>query len=175
MPRQRGTVLQIAHVVRDLEKAVAHWTDTLGAGPFYVARFRVDDHLYRGRVGGFDATIAVGYLGDTIIELICSNNAEPSVFNEVLERRGEGLHHYWLAADDLNAEMARYEAAGCPMIAYGDIPGVTRSAMMDTSALLGCYVELQEIAPGIQAVLAQMQAAHANWDGSDPVRPYPGL
>jgi len=30
-------------------------------------------------------------MGDTNIELICSNNGEPSVFNEVLERRGEGL------------------------------------------------------------------------------------
>jgi hypothetical protein len=168
----RGSVLQVAHVVRDLDKAMAHWTQSLGAGPFFVAHFKLDGQQYRGKPASLDARIAIGYLGSTNIELVQTNDDAPSVFNEVLTSRGEGLHHYWLAADDLDTEIARYQAAGCPMIGYGEAPGFTRGAFMDTSAILGCYVELQVVTPQI---LRDMQAVHRAWDGSNPVRPYPSL
>lgn len=173
--RPKGTVMQVAHVVRDLDRAMAHWTRTFGAGPFYVADFKLDGQMYRGKPAPFDATIAIGYLGGTNIELVHSNNADPSVFNEVLLTRGEGLHHYWLATEDLEAEMAAYAAAGCPTIAYSEVPGFCDSAMIDTSATLGCFVELQILTPRVWEILEEMQATHAGWDGSDPVRPYPSL
>ncbi|MFD1961471.1 hypothetical protein ACFSHP_24900 [Novosphingobium panipatense] len=35
MSRIYGRIFQIAYVVPDLDQAVAHWTGTMGVGPFY--------------------------------------------------------------------------------------------------------------------------------------------
>lgn len=170
-----GSVLQVCHVVRDLEAAIGHWTGTLGAGPFYVHRFQIDGQIYRRQPASLDATIAIGYLGQTNIELAMPMDDSPSVFNDLLLTRGPGLHHFWLAADDMDAEIARLESVGCPMIGYGETPGFTRSAMMDTSAVLGCFTEIQVCTPRVWEILGEMQKTHATWDRSDPIRPYPAL
>jgi hypothetical protein len=169
----RGTLLQVAHVVRDLDAAVARWVHDFGAGPFFVAQFNFGEQVYRGQAARVHVTVALGCLGSTLIELARPDDSEPSIFNEVLERRGEGLHHYWLHCDDFDGEIARYTAAGCPLVAHGPIPGIGRGAYMDTTTLLGCYVELLELRPELWRVLDTIRAAHLNWDGSEPMRAYP--
>jgi hypothetical protein len=172
-PAPNGSVLQVAYVVRDLEAAIAEWTGKLGAGPFHVMHLQLADQTFRGQPASINAKIAIGYLGQTNIELIQPMDELPSAYTEQLQTRGPGLNHYWLAADDMDAEIARLEASGFPMIAYSDISGLSRSAMIDTSATLGCLTEIQELPPRIWEILGEMQAAHESWDGSDPIRPYP--
>lgn len=168
-----GTVLQVAHVVRDLDAAIMEWVTKLGAGPFHVHHFQLDGQFHRGQPASVNARIAIGYLGATNIELVQPMDDLPSAYNEQLQTRGPGLNHYWLAADDMDAEIARLAAAGFPMISYGEVPGFSRSALVDTTATLGCLTEIQELPPRIWEILGEMQATHATWDGSDPIRPYP--
>ena len=170
-----GLVLQVAHVVRNLDTAIARWVDGLGAGPFLKEVFRFEDHVYRGAPAVTDVTVAVGALGDTLIELVCPNNTQPSIFNEVLTARGEGLHHYWMACADLDAQAARFAAAGYPQIGGGAMRPIGRCAYIDTTRLLGCFVELIDMRPAGWDMLSQIKAAHAGWDKSDPVRPYPQI
>lgn len=171
----RGTLMQVAHVVRNIPSAVPRWVEGFGAGPFFVAPFRFDDHMFRGQRVSTNMTAAIGCLGSTIIELAQPNDALPSIFNEVLLERGEGLHHYWLKSDDLNVEIARYQQAGCELIGYGDMPGVGRGAYIDTSKQLGCFVELLELTPKIWDILDFVRDAHQRWDGRDAIRPYPSF
>ena len=170
-----GTVLQVAHVVRNVESSIERWVKTFEAGPFFVAPFVFDGQSYRGQPAKTNITAAIGCMGTTIIELAQPNDASPSIFNEVLQQRGEGLHHYWLHAHDFDGEIKRYQALGCPLIGYGDLPGIGRGAFVDTSAHLGCFVELLDLVPKMWDILEHVLEAHQHWDGRDPIRQYPSF
>src|SRR3546814_2647093 len=44
-----GSVIELCHVVVDMDKAIQHWTTIMGAGPFYVGEMRFEEgHRYRG-------------------------------------------------------------------------------------------------------------------------------
>lgn len=170
-----GTVLQVAHVVRDIEASVHDWVRTQGAGPFFGAQMQFDGHTYRGQPHRVNLHIAVGCLGSTIIELAQPADDAPSLFSEVLAQRGPGLHHYWIHSNDFDATLARYAQSGCPYVGGGPLPGIGRGAYVDTTSLLGCFVELLEMNDRIWEFLEQFRTAHQGWRGERPLRPYPAL
>ena len=67
-----GDIRQIGIVVRDIEKAMAHWVDVCGIGPwFYVDKLPITTFRYRGRVvDDFHISVALANSGDTQLELI---------------------------------------------------------------------------------------------------------
>jgi catechol 2,3-dioxygenase-like lactoylglutathione lyase family enzyme len=172
-----GGIAQVCYVVRDLERAVKTWTELYRAGPFYVADFRLEEgQQYRGRPTVLDVRVAVGYCGSLNIELLQPRHPAPSIFHEILDTRGEGIHHFWLRGTDLDAEIARFAALGCPVVAGGEVAGFGRSYFVDTLSLLGVFTELQELRDAVYLALEGMHRAHVQWDGkTDPVRPYPQL
>ena len=49
MSQKFGEMRQIAFVVRDIDKAMKYWTQTLGVGPFFVKRqIEFNNYIYRG-------------------------------------------------------------------------------------------------------------------------------
>jgi catechol 2,3-dioxygenase-like lactoylglutathione lyase family enzyme len=170
-------IAQVCYVVRDLDRALKMWTEVYRAGPFYVADFRLDEgQRYRGKPTALDVRIAVGYSGSLNIELLQPRRPGPSIFHEILDTRGEGIHHFWMRCANLDAEIARFEARGCPVVAGGEVAGFGRSYFVDTLSVLGVFTELQELHEAVWVVLEGMHQAHLNWDGkTDPVRPYPQL
>ena len=90
-------VQQIAWVTRDLEKSMQTWIDVLRIGPWRVFRF-TDRNVRNLRVGGhrvdepFEFRIAITHVGSMEIELIQPIRG-PMIYEEYLQRRGEGLHH----------------------------------------------------------------------------------
>lgn len=176
LPPAEG-IAQVCYVVRDLERALKTWTEVYRAGPFYVGDFRQDEgQHYRGRPTTLDVRVAIGYSGSLNIELLEPRRPGPSIFHEILDTRGEGIHHFWLRAANLDAEIARFEAMGCPVIAGGEVPGFGRSCFVDTLSMLGVFTELQELRDAVLVALEGMHRAHLNWDGkTNPVRPYPQL
>ena len=171
----RGTVLQVCHVVHDIEKHVNTWVRTFGAGPFFRATFQIDGHTYRGQPHRVNLHVAVGCVGSTIVELSQPADDAPSLFREVLESRGEGLHHYWIQAPSFDDEIARYAAAGCEYVGGGDLPRMGRGAFVDTTRTLGCFTEPLELNHMGWSLLDQMHVAHLTWDGLDRIRPYPAF
>lgn len=170
-------IAQVCYVVRDLDRAIDTWTRIFRAGPFYVADFKLDQgQFYRGRPTTLDVRVAVGYSGSLNIELLQPRHRAPSVFHEILDSRGEGIHHFWWRCDDLDAEIARFAALGFPVIAGGLVPGIGRSYFVDTLSSLGVFTELQELSNAVYIALDQMHREHLRWDGqTQPVRPYPRL
>jgi len=170
-------IAQVCYVVRDLDRAIATWIKMYRAGPFYVADFKQDtDQYYRGKPTTLDVRVAIGYSSSLNIELLQPNRPGPSVYHEILDSRGEGIHHFWRHCADVHAEIARLEALGCPVVSSSFVPGVTRSYFVDTTAILGVFTELQELSDPVYAALDEMHRAHLSWDGkTDPVRPYPAL
>jgi len=172
MSQPDGQVIQIASVVNDLDQALEHWTQTLGVGPFFVLdNLEVIDPVYRGKPSRFDATIALGYSGSVCIELIKQNDDAPSVFKEFLESNPNGGFHHWaVGVEDLESEVARYQARGHDVAFSGRVAVGDAFAYMDTSRELGGMIELIKLTPVVRELFTGLEMAAVGWDGSDPVR-----
>lgn len=100
-----GPLRQNGYVVADLDAALAHWTDVLGIGPWYVlAPLPVEDFSYRGTPGSIDMSIALCQQGTLQLELIAQHDDTPSVYRDFLELNGGrgGLHHLAFWPDDMD-------------------------------------------------------------------------
>jgi hypothetical protein len=98
MSRTFGNIRQNGYVVRDIEKAMTHWADVMGVGPwFYIQDVKTDWFSHRGVASDVRMSIALANSGDLQIELIQQRNDAPSLYKEFLDAGHEGLQHvaYW--------------------------------------------------------------------------------
>ena len=87
--------IQIALVVRDVEKAAKEWAEL-----FNVPVPEIKDHsnhnnpdvTYRGKVADYGMRMAVISAGSWVVELSQPTGGE-STFQEFLDKHGEGVHH----------------------------------------------------------------------------------
>jgi hypothetical protein len=157
-----GSVYHSGFVVRDLQAAMRSWADQAGFGPFFLfENFAFVQPIYRGRPArGPAVTLAFAYSGDTLLELIQPLDQIPSVYRE----REPGLHHLGIATSSLDEGLAPYVEAGLEIAFRGGFAFGGGCAYIDTTRTLGVMLELVEIAPPIEGMLAQMKSAHASWD-----------
>lgn len=177
MSRLFGPVFQIAYVVEDMEKALAHWTGTMGVGPFF--RFplplafdwlNLDEQPASGQTrDGVLGGVAVAYSGETMIELI-TPGPTPSTYSRFLEQGRTGVHHLGTVATDYEAQMAAARAAGVPVVMEGELP-LSRFAYLETDTLWpGSMVEIIDMRPPMVELFDTIKAAARGWDGQAPVR-----
>ncbi len=138
---------QIAFVVRDLTAAQTFFTahmGNMGSPRFYVIEdVQIDEQTYRGKPGNFRLHIALAYTGETQIELIQPLSGD-SIYQEFLNKKGEGLHHLGFIVDDYDKAVSDLTGNGYPVIQSGRIgrnSGV-RFAYMDTEATIGSIMEI---------------------------------
>lgn len=173
-------VTEICYVTHDMHGAMSRWAEGLRAGPFYTMTMPVGfgARTYRGRPATDSFSAALGFCGTTLLEFIQPLDDEPSVFREVLDRRGDmAVHHIFpniqqMDAAQFDLEDARYRRAGYVPALVADIPGLGRNVLYDASGQLGVFVELLEVSPAMYAGLEKMFAAHRHWDGQRPVRDF---
>ena len=174
MSRLFGPIFQAAYVVDDFEAAVAHWTGTIGVGPFFlfptplpfewleIRGERTQDHDILSACG-------LAYSGDTLIEIIAPGSA-PSIYREFLGSGRRGLHHVGTVADDYDAQMAAARASGITAAMEGVLP-ISRFAYLDTDLLFpGTMVEIIEMSEDMRALFGTIKQASVGWDGKDPLR-----
>ena len=166
-----GTVLELCQVVRDLDRALDHWTRILGAGPFFVFDVpALPGQIYRGKPTQVAMKVAFGFSGGLLIELLQQTSEGESVFTEMLDSKGEGYHHVMLRMP-FDKGMERLSGEGYSLAFSGAMPAGERFALFDTRAANGGYVELMELSAAMEASLGRMHAAHLAWDGATrPVR-----
>jgi len=108
-----GPIMQLAYVPRDLDAAIAFWTRTMGAGPFFrLAHIAYKAATYRGQPSDVDFSVLIGYWGDMQIELIEQHNDAPSIYSAWTDAGQEGLHHVCLVVDDIGNARAVCATAG---------------------------------------------------------------
>ncbi len=168
-----GALVQLAYVVADIDAAVARWLATTAAGPFFRARFDLAGQFYRGGQAESAIEVALAYRDDVLIELIQPADNGPSIYAEVMRARGPGMHHVMLATADIDAEVARHEAADNALVGSGQVPGFGRAVFVDTLSELGHFVEYGVWTRPVLEAIDGFRAAHRGWNGSEPVRPYP--
>ncbi|MFA7440211.1 MAG: VOC family protein [Sphingomonadaceae bacterium] len=162
--------VQSAWIVRDLPKAMDHWTRTYGVGPFFViAHAQIEGLRYRGQPSGMDYSGALAFRGAMMIELIQQHDSSPSVYNEAGNQADQFFHHICALTNDFEEHYDRFTKNNVVAAMEGRF-GSTRFAYFDTGPTIGCMTELVEETVEIRSVFQLIADANANWDGRDPVR-----
>lgn len=149
-PVRLGSIDQIAVVVRDLDAAMARYVRDLGIGPWDVYTYgpnRLWKMTYRGVEQPYSMKLALAQVGPTMYELIQPLDEGSNIYQEFLDDRGEGLHHFGCFVSDIDAAIADMEALGFPLLQSGRGFGVDLDgayAYFDTEAAFGCIVEAIE-------------------------------
>lgn len=173
MSRLHGGAFQICYLVEALEPALAYWTGTLGIGPFFVLPPRRFEWLsYGGRPAedhAINAGLALGYSGDTQIELIVPGPA-PSPYRDFLAAGGRGVHHLGFASRNFERQRSAAIGNGLRVVLEG-ASSLARFAYLEGDpGYPGTLIELIEMSDTIESVFARIKAASIGWDGRDPVR-----
>jgi len=175
MSRAFGPIFQIAYVVADIDSAIAHWTQVMGVGPFFLFPLPLPfDWLeVRGERVASDAdmfrNVALAYSGDTMIELIQPGSA-PSTYREFLDAGGRGVHHLGTFTEDYDGQMAAARSAGVGVAMEGKLP-LSRFAYLNTDLLFpGTMVEIIEPTVAMLELFDRVKATAKGWDGTDPMR-----
>ena len=116
-----GDVMQVAMVVRNLDAAMKRHWDDFGVGPWDIYTFdpsKVRDYTCRGKPATYSCLIAVAWRGEIQLELMQPLTGR-SIYDEHLERRGEGLHHIKMYYADCKKAVADFTRRGYPVIQSG--------------------------------------------------------
>lgn len=163
-------IMQIAYVVEDIDRAVDDWT-RLGIGPFFLRRHvEYSEFVYQGKPSLPDVSLAFAFSGETQIELVQQHDDAPSAFHDFRRERGYGMQHLGIVSHDIDRDVRHLAKAGIlPVQSSRNARGI-EAILFNADALGGGMLELVGATPVLLDSFAQMKAAAANWDGSDPRR-----
>ncbi|NKB35563.1 MAG: VOC family protein [Gammaproteobacteria bacterium] len=166
-----NSIGQIAYITEDMDASLKHWTEALGVGPFFLLNSsEIEDLTYRGEATELDITAALAYNGHMCVEIIQQHDDVPSVYSEIMAKRGPGFHHWGYMTDRFEEDMTRFQSMGYPLAFAGEVKVGGKFAYMDSYDALGGMIELIDFPEKVKQLFEGLQAAAVDWDGSDPVR-----
>jgi catechol 2,3-dioxygenase-like lactoylglutathione lyase family enzyme len=140
-----NVICQIALVVRDIARTAGAYAELFGMDVPEIRETAAEDVTgvrYRGRPTPGRARLAFFRMGSLSLELIEPVDG-PSVWQEFLDEKGEGVHHIAFVVEGIGGEIAKLEARGMPVVQRGQYAG-GRYAYVDTTAALKVMLELLE-------------------------------
>jgi Glyoxalase/Bleomycin resistance protein/Dioxygenase superfamily len=168
-----GQIMQMAYVVEDIRASIDWWIKDAKTGPWFLLdHFLAPEQSYRGAPSTADVAIAMGFAGHMCIELIQPLDNNPSVYKELIDRRGYGFHHVGLCVADVDAEIPEYEARGYTLAFKARVPTGGAVAYMDDGRNEPGFLELIPATPGMDATFTKFWRASQDWDGRDPIRAF---
>lgn len=176
MSRFFGQIRQAGYVVDDIEAAMDYWSRTLGIGPwFYNDRVPIKNYTYRGERYEVHNSVALANSGPLQMELIQTRNDAPSMYRDFLKAGRTGLQHvaYW--TENYDADLERLTGQGFKPVMSGEVGEKGRFVYFDTEYHPGTVIELSEVAGPKGKMFDLIRNASLEWDGRDPVRPFPDL
>lgn len=140
-----GEPYHVCIVVRDVEKSAAMYAALLGIGPFTVRQVSgsPETATVHGRPASYTLKFGYARTGSIILELVETVEGH-TVYQEFLERHGEGLHHLgFRRPPPLDRELRRWQDLGFWPIQVNrrDDPAYGW-AYLDTQERLGFTVEV---------------------------------
>jgi len=170
MSRLFGPMRQVGIVVRDIDKAMRHWVEVCGVGPwFYAEQLPMDEFRYKGRRYDIKVSIALANSGDVQLELIQQRCETPSMGRAFLAAGHEGLQHWSSWPEDYDLLYERALANGYVIGQEGDSPR-GRFVYFADEGHPGTVIEMAELTPARRRIFDQIRAAAQDWDGTDPIR-----
>jgi catechol 2,3-dioxygenase-like lactoylglutathione lyase family enzyme len=160
-----GAITQVAYVVEDIDASMRAYTRHLGVGPWFMrGPFTPPQGLLRGRPHTPSITLARGFTGHTMIELITQHDDGPSVYHEDPGPRRYGFHHWAVMSREFDATVARYDAAGFEEAFSDRLPSGSRVVYVDATAVLGGMIEVVEYTPAQEHTYTEMYQAAVGWN-----------
>ncbi len=159
-------------VTPDIRASMREVTDKLGVAPWLLRERGVFPvQSYRGQPTRMALAVAMGYSrsSDMQYEFIQQLDDLPSIYRDIISRRGYGFHHYGVMTRDFEASFSRYRREGFALAYEAEVPG-GRVCFFDTSDALYGMVELVEQTPALEGMFEGFRTASLNWDGADAVR-----
>ena len=156
-----GSITQLGYLTDDLNATAAAWVK-LGVGPFTKMAGVKMPATMNGETVEIEIDLALAYHGDVQIELIQPLCDSPSPYLENKRAEIWGAHHTQFTVDDLDAAIAKCEAAGMDM-ACEITSGGGRYIYMRGEA---GWIELVAANPGLQPFFDAIKASCKNWDGT---------
>src|SRR5690242_9431130 len=164
--QKAGQVVQTAYVVQDIRASMYWWQKDGGVGPFFLLdSFTGSEQRYRGQPTKADVSIAMGFAGHMMIELIQPKDDEPSVYKEIIDQRGWGFHHIGIAFEDVEAERLAYERRGYHVAFSAPVPSGGTVYYMGEGAGAPGFVELIPATPGTDEMFTRYWRASVDWNG----------
>jgi len=167
-----GPVMQLGFVVPDLERAMEHWTGTVGVGPFFVlSHVRFAETMYHGKPTQIDMSVGVAQWGAVQVELVQQFNDAPSIYQDFPGRALGGLQHLGVMTHSLADDLVRLQQAGITPTQRGHTANGIRFAYVATDQHHpGAMIELLEHGPAIDSFFSMVRDAAKDRDGHQPVR-----
>ncbi len=136
-------IVQYAFLVRDVKRVSAYW-ERLGFGGMSIDHNISVDRNYRGQAGKFEMYLGWWRWGDVAFEWI-QPLVGPSVYEEYLKARGEGLHHLAFNVKDMDQAIEQLRSRGAAVAQSGgwnNPRSQGRFAYLDTDPQGGVTIEL---------------------------------
>ena len=166
-----GGIIQVAYTVADIEAAVRSYAEDLRIGPWFLrGPLQAREPIYRGAPQNLMLSIAIAYSGHVMIELIQQHDDQASVYRESFKKNGYGFHHWGIASDRYDHDLASYLDRGFELVFTDETPAETRVAYFDAKRGWAGFIELIEINSASELRYSQMYAEALLWDGKDAVR-----
>lgn len=137
------TVVQIGIIVKDAEQAARHYAEVFGIPQPEVVPIAGDSFantLYKNQQSKAAGRAAFFKLGSIEIELI-QPVGSPSIWEEFLRDRGEGLHHIAFRTEKLGEAQRFLQSKGMETVQSGGWDG-GQYAYIDGTQHLGTILEL---------------------------------
>ena len=141
------SVGQIGYVVEDVEATAKNYYERFGMGPWLFYTYApplLKFQRYYGKDIYYKARIALGYFGNSRIELI-QNIEGQTVYTDFIKEHGYGVQHLGIYVDDMREALKDAEAAGYSVIMEGGgfgLDGDGHFAYLDTEKTCSITFEL---------------------------------
>ena len=153
MAANAGNIESIEHVgvlVRDLDRAMEHYTNDLGMGPWAVYTLSPDsvrDMTVHGKEQGYVYKLALCNVGPVLYELMESGQG-PNIHEEFFSEHGPGVPHLGYLFKDIDVESQTMASRGFGLLQSGRGFGANDDgayAYFDTERACGCILEALEM------------------------------
>lgn len=176
MSRFLGEIRQLGYVVKDIEAGMQYWTDVMGVGPWYYnPKVQIRNYQFCEETFEVHNSVALANSGNIQVELIQTRDQTPSMYKEFIEAQDTGLQHVAFWTEEFDADLERMLGLGCKVKMQGEVGDNGRFVYFDKEYHPGTAMELSEVKGPKGEMFRMIREAAVDWDGTDPVRPFPNL
>jgi methylmalonyl-CoA/ethylmalonyl-CoA epimerase len=133
-------------VVRDMDKTVRFY-QSLDAGPFFPELpINMTKRFYHAKIsppGGSKVKAMIGNMGIIRLQLLQPVEGQ-SMFQEFLDERGEGVHHYAFLVDDIEKVEAALIKKGTRILSSARLAGGGGHVIIDSAKIGGIFIEFMQ-------------------------------
>ncbi|MFX0077536.1 MAG: VOC family protein, partial [Candidatus Hermodarchaeota archaeon] len=134
---------QLGYIYKDIRKQAKILEENLGLPKFAFLENKPTKYNYRGKETIIQTTIGFSRFLSVQVELIQLISGD-CIFKEFIDAGKEGLHHFGVFVDDVDAVVKEYLERGYSVVHEGITAGVQKVAYIDTYNDFGVYIEFQQ-------------------------------